>query len=432
MGHTIAEKILMKATGSADLSPGDLVEVEPDYAVCHDIYTEKLYKRLDEMGFDAVKYPERLVIFHDHLNPACLPSDPRSLSYGYKLAEKYGIQDFHPTGGICHQLIPELGYAKPGRVILCTDSHTTTYGAVGCFSTGIGYTEMAYLWGTGKLWLRVPASIKIEVNGTLPAGVYSKDIILRVLGDLKAAGGTYRSLEFCGSAIEDLSIDSRLTMSNMAVECGAKAGLFPADEKTALYCKEQLADISWVRADDDATYDRVLTYRAEDLEPVVACPPYVDNIKPLRDVVGTKITQVCIGSCTNGRLEDLEIAARILKGKQISPYVKLVVTPASNAIMEEAMRRGYIQAMVRAGAMVTPPYCSFCEGRTMALMSDGEVMLGTNNRNFLGRFGSPKAQAYLASPAVAAASALTGEITAPTIRRKRTAKKNGEKVISDQ
>ncbi len=413
MGHTIAEKILMRATGSGDLRPGDLVVVEPDYAVCHDIYTEKLYKRLEDMGFDRVKYPQRLVIFHDHLNPACLPSDPRSLSYGYKLCEKYGIKDFHATGGICHQLIPEMGYAKPGRIIFCTDSHTTTYGAVGCFSTGIGYTEMAYLWGTGQLWLRVPASIKIEINGVLPPNVYSKDIILRVLGDLKAAGGTYRSLEFCGSAIEDLSIDSRLTMANMAVECGAKAGLFPADEKTALYCKEQLADISWVRADKDAVYDKVLSYRAEDLVPVVACPPYVDNIKPLTEVLGTKITQVCIGSCTNGRLEDLEIAARILRGNRVSPYVRLVVTPASNAIMEEAMRRGYIQDLVRAGAMVTPPYCSFCEGRTMALMGEGEVMLGTNNRNFLGRFGSPKAKAYLASPAVAAASAIEGEIAEP-------------------
>ncbi len=413
MGHTIAEKILMRATGSGDLRPGDLVVVEPDYAVCHDIYTEKLYKRLEDMGFDRVKYPERLVIFHDHLNPACLPSDPRSLSYGYKLCEKYGIKDFHATGGICHQLIPEMGYAKPGRIIFCTDSHTTTYGAVGCLSTGIGYTEMAYLWGTGQLWLRVPASIKIEINGVLPPNVYSKDIILRVLGDLKAAGGTYRSLEFCGSAIEDLSIDSRLTMANMAVECGAKAGLFPADEKTALYCKEQLADISWVRADKDAVYDKVLSYRAEDLVPVVACPPYVDNIKPLTEVLGTKITQVCIGSCTNGRLEDLEIAARILRGNRVSPYVRLVVTPASNAIMEEAMRRGYIQDLVRAGAMVTPPYCSFCEGRTMALMGEGEVMLGTNNRNFLGRFGSPKAKAYLASPAVASASAIEGAIAEP-------------------
>lgn len=411
--HSIAEKILMKHTGAADLRPGDLVVVKPDYAVCHDIYTEKLYKRLEDMGFSSLKYPKRCVIFHDHLNPACLPTDPRSLSYGYKLCEKYGIQDFHATGGICHQLIPELGYGKPGRIILCTDSHTTTYGAVGCFSTGIGYTEMAYLWGTGELWLRVPSAIKIQIDGTLPKGVYGKDIILRILGDLKAAGGTYRSLEFCGTTIASLSIDSRLTISNMVVECGAKAGMFPGDAKTAAYCHEPLENISWVHVGEDEAYERVLRYRAEDLEPVVACPPYVDNIHSLSSVEGTEITQVCLGSCTNGRLEDLEIAAHILKGKKIAPFVKFVVTPASNSIMEEAMRKGYIQTLVEAGAMVTPPYCSFCEGRTMALMGEGEVMLGTNNRNFLGRFGSPKAKAYLASPAVAAASAVTGKITNP-------------------
>lgn len=408
--HTMAEKILMRHTGLSDLKPGDLVVVRPDYAVCHDIYTEKLYKRLQEMNFQSVRYPERLVIFHDHLQPACLPSDPRSLSYGYRLCETYGISDFHPTGGICHQLIPEMGYAKPGRIILCTDSHTTTYGAVGCFSTGIGYTEMAYLWGTGELWLRVPASIRIEIEGTLPPHVYAKDIILRVLGDLKAAGGTYRSLEFTGSAISSLSIDSRLTIANMVVECGAKVGLFPADEKTAAYCGEKLEDVDWVKPDEGACYERTLTYRAEELVPVCACPPYVDNIRPVSEALGTRITQVCIGSCTNGRLEDLAIAAGILRGKKVDPYVKCVVTPASNAIMEEAMRRGYIQDLVRAGALVTPPYCSFCEGRTMALMGEGEVMLGTNNRNFLGRFGSPRAKAYLVNPEVAASSAIAGEI----------------------
>lgn len=411
--HTIVETILMKHTGSANLQPGDLVVVQPDYAVCHDIYTEKLYHRLEEMGFQSLKYPERLVIFHDHLHPACLPTDPRSLTYGYKLCEKYGIKDFHPTGGICHQLIPEMGYAKPGRIILCTDSHTTTYGAVGCFSTGIGYTEMAYLWGTGELWFRVPSAIKIQIDGRLPKGVYSKDIILRVLGDLKAAGGTYRSLEFCGSAIESLSIDSRLTISNMVVECGAKAGMFPADAKTAEYCHMPLEDMDWVQVGDDSAYEKVLHYQAEELEPVVACPPHVDNIRPLSEVEGTEVTQVCLGSCTNGRLEDLQIAAEILEGRKIAPFLKMVVTPASQTIMEEAMKRGYIQTLVRAGALVTPPYCSFCEGRTMALMGEGEVMLGTNNRNFLGRFGSPKAQAYLASPAVAAATAVNGFITNP-------------------
>lgn len=212
MGHTLAEKIIMKNTGLADLHPGDLVTVTPDRAVVHDIYTKSLYEKLMEMGFEKAMYPERLIIFHDHLNPACLPTDPDSLSYGYKLRDKYHVGHFHASGGICHQLIPELGYGKPGEILLCTDSHTTTAGGVGCFGTGIGYTEMAYLWGTGKLWLRVPSSIKVRIEGKIPSNVYSKDIILRVLGDLRAAGGTYRSLEFTGSAVESLSVDSRLTI----------------------------------------------------------------------------------------------------------------------------------------------------------------------------------------------------------------------------
>lgn len=413
MGHTIVEKIIMKNTGMASVKPGDLVVVQPDAAACHDIYNEKLYLKLKEMGFKKLKYPERTIVLHDHLDPACLPSDPRSLTFGYKLVEEFGAGHFIRNGGITHQLMPELGFAKPGEIVLVTDSHTTTYGAIGNFATGIGYTEMAFVWGMGELWLKVPETIRIQIDGVLPQGVYAKDIILRVLGDLKAAGGTYKSLEFCGSTIDALSISGRLTIANMCVECGAKAGMFATDEKTAEFCHLPYEDIAWVRSDEDAIFEQTLHYRAEELEPVVACPPYVDNIHNLSEVVGTKITQVCLGSCTNGRLEDLELAAAILKDKRVNPQVRLVVTPASNSIMEEAMRLGYIQSMVRAGAMVTPPYCSFCEGRTMALMGPGEVMLGTNNRNFLGRFGSPKAQAYLCSPAVAAASAITGYITDP-------------------
>lgn len=413
MGHTIVEKIIMKNTGLASVKPGDLVVVQPDAAACHDIYTEKLYEKLKEMGFKSLKYPERDIIIHDHLDPACLPTDPRSLTYGYKLRDEFGVKTFIRNGGITHQLMPELGYAKPGEIVLVTDSHTTTYGAVGNFATGIGYTEMAYVWGMGELWLKVPQTIKIQIDGKLPENVYAKDIILRVLGDLKAAGGTYKSLEFCGSTIDNLSIAGRLTIANMCVECGAKAGMFAADEKTAEFCHMNYEDIAWVKSDDDANFEKVMYYKAEELQPVVACPPFVDNVHNLSEVEGTKITQVCLGSCTNGRLEDLEIAARIVRGKKVARYLRFVVTPASNSIYKEAMRLGYIQDLVAAGAMVTPPYCSFCEGRTMALMGPGEIMLGTNNRNFLGRFGSPKAQAYLSSPAVAAASAIAGYITSP-------------------
>ena len=371
MGHTLAEKIIMKHIGGKSVKPGDLVVVEPDCVVIHDIYTAFLQDKMKKMGLTKVWNTDKIVIMHDHLMPACLEGDPRSLEAGYELVKEYGIRHFHATGGIVHQLVPELGYSKPGDIVFVTDSHTPTYGAVGCFSTGVGYTEMA------------------------------------------AAGGTYKSLEFCGTAIDALGIDGRMTIANMVVECGGKAGLFAADQKCADYCGVDYEDVKWVKADEDAEYERVLTYKAEDLEPVLSCPPYVDNVHPLSEVKGVRLDQVFIGSCTNGRLEDLKIAANVMKGKKISSHVKCIVTPASNSIMEEAMKEGYIQTLVEAGALVTPPYCSFCEGRTMGLLSDDEVVLGTNNRNFLGRYGSPKAKAYLSSPEVAAASAVMGVITDP-------------------
>lgn len=413
MGYTIAEKIIMRHTGSENIHPGDLVLVEPDFVVVHDIYTSSLYTKFKEMGLKKVWNSNKIGIIHDHLMPACMEWDPRNLSIGYQLIEELGIKYFHPTGGIVHQLVPELGYAKPGDIVFVTDSHTPTYGAVGCFATGIGHTEMAAIWGTGQMWMKVPSSIKIQIDGVLPEHVYAKDIILRVLGDIKASGGTYKSLEFCGTAIDNMTIDSRLTIANMVVECGGKAGLFAVDEKTAEYSKVYYEDVKWVKADSDAVYEQEIYYKAEELVPVLSCPPYVDNVHPLSDVEGTQLNQVFLGSCTNGRLEDLEIAANILNGKKIAKYLKFIVTPASNKIMKDAMKLGYIQILVEAGALVTPPYCSFCEGRTMGLLSDDEVVLGTNNRNFLGRYGSPKAKAYLSSPAVAAASAIYGKITDP-------------------
>ena len=413
MGHTLAEKIIMHNTGLKDVRPGDLVVVKPDYAAAHDIYTEILYNKFKEMGFKRVWDPEKIIILNDHNNPACLPRDPDSIEYLYKWKEEFGIRHIFENGGITHQLIPELGYAKPGRLILVTDSHTPTYGAVGCFSTGIGYTEMAYVFGKGELWLRVPSAVKIRIDGRLPSNVYGKDIILRVLGDLRAAGGTYMSLEFCGSTIDTLSVAERMTIANMVVECGGKAGLFAADEKTCEYCGVDPEEVSWVHADEDAVYQKTLCYRAEEMEPYAACPPYVDNVKPVRAAAGTRVSQVFIGSCTNGRLEDLKIAADVLRGRHAAEGVKLIVTPASNRVYFEAMRLGYIQDLAAAGAIVTPAYCSFCEGRTMALLGDGEAAVGTNNRNFLGRYGSPGAQVYLTSPATAAVTALNGCITVP-------------------
>lgn len=413
MGHTLAEKIIMKHTGDAHLAPGDLVIVEPDFVVVHDIYTESLYKKFKEMGLTRVWNPDKIAIIHDHLMPACLKNDPQNLKVGYDLVRELGIKHFHPTGGIVHRLVPELRYAKPGEIVYVTDSHTPTYGGVGCFSTGIGHTEMAAIWGTGQMWMRVPSAIKIQIEGTLPPYVSGKDIILRVLGDLTASGGTYKSLEFCGSTIENLSISDRLCIANMGVECGGKVALFAADEKTCEYSGVKMEDVAWVRADEDASYEKTLFYQAEELEPVLSCPPLVDNVHPLSEVEGTPINQVFLGSCTNGSFEDLKIAADIIKGHKIAENIKFIVTPATNQVMKEAEKAGLLKIFVDAGGMITPPYCSFCEGRSMALLDDGEVCLGTNNRNFLGRNGSPKAQVYLSSPAIAAASAITGKLTHP-------------------
>lgn len=413
MGHTLAEKILMHNTGVADCRPGDIVITHPDCVMFHDIYTTNVYRKFKEMGFTKSWDPEKVIIMFDHLLPTCLPLDGDHLKYGYQFAEEFGARKVHAGDGICHQLMPELGYARPGDVVFVTDSHTTTYGAVSAFSTGIGYTEMAAVLGTGEMWVRVPSAIKIQIDGTLPDGVCSKDIALRILGDLKAAGGTYKSLEFCGSTIDAMPVDERLTIANMAVECGAKVGLFAPTKESCAYSNVKYDDVSWLHFDGDAEYEKVLTYKAEDMVPYIAAHPYVDNVKPLSELEGMKVDKVFIGSCTNGRLQDLAAAARVLEGRHIAPHMELLITPASRSIFKQAIALGYIQTFIQAGAMVTHPYCSLCEGRSGGLLSDDEVLLGTNNRNFLGRLGSPKSKTYLGSPVVAAATAVAGHLIHP-------------------
>ncbi len=413
MGHTLAEKILMRNTGAASYRPGDIAMTTPDQIAFLDIYAAFVYEKFKEMGFARVLHPERTSIIQDHLLPTCRTDDSRALRYSHDFAEEFGIRRHYVGAGICHQLMPEMRLARPGDVVYVTDSHTTTYGGVGCFSTGVGYTEMAAILGTGQMWVRVPSAIKIQIDGELPQGVTSKDIILRVLGDLRSDGGTYKSLEFFGSTVDALSIDARLTISNMTVECGAKVGLFAPDEKTCAYSGVDPKDVSWLRFDDDAEYERVLRYRAEELVPSLSCPQFVDNVHPVTAYEGTKIDQVFLGSCTNGRLEDLKLAAEIMQGKRVPARVKFIVTPASNIIYKDALKAGYLQTLAAAGAMITHPYCSICQGRSGGLVSDGEVVLATNNRNFLGRMGSPKSLIYLGSPATAAVSALNGKITDP-------------------
>ena len=411
MGSTLIEKIIQKNTGIDKLSPGQIVTVDVDRVMIHDIFIPFVAEKFEEMGFNALWDTDKVVLIYDHLVPTSAVEDVRHFKIGDAFAEKYGLVHVHRSDGICHQLMTEAGYAKPGDIVFGTDSHTTTYGCVGCFSSGIGYTEMASILGTGQLWIRVPETIKVVIDGTLPENVMAKDVILRLLGDLRSDGATYKALEISGSAVDAMSVASRMTISNMAVEAGAKCCLFRPDEKTAEYSQVALSDVDWLYGDEDAVYCQELHYQAEDLKPVCACPSQVDNIKNISEIEGTDIDQVFIGSCTNGRLEDLAAAAAILKGKTVA--VKTIITPASRKIYLEAIKEGYMSALVEAGCIVTQPGCGLCCGRSGGILTDGEKVLATNNRNFLGRMGTSKVGIYLGSPKTAATSAITGKITMP-------------------
>lgn len=413
MGYTLLEKIIMRNTGKGSVQPGELLHVKVDKVMVHDIFAPFVIEKFKEMGFNKVWDPDKIVFVYDHLVPASFIEDFRHHKIADAFAVEQQIQAVHRADGVCHQLMPELRYVVPGQVVFGTDSHTTTYGAIGAFSTGIGYTEMAAIFGTGELWIKVPPTVRFTIDGELPAGVYSKDMILRIIGDIGADGGTYKALEFGGSTIKGLSISSRMTLSNMAVEAGAKAGVIEPDEKTFDFSGVEGSQFRDLKSDLNASYENVFAYDASAFKPVVACPSNVDNISDVEAMAGTRIDQGFIGSCTNGRLEDLEIAAAILRGRRIAPYTKLIVTPASRNIYAEAVRKGIIGALVEAGAIVNPPSCGLCCGRSGGIVSDGERVIATNNRNFLGRMGSPKSEIFLASPATVAAAALEGRIVDP-------------------
>lgn len=412
MGHTLIEKIIMRNTGKASVKAGDIEIVKADRVMIHDIFIPFVADKFHEMGFSKVWDQDKVVLIYDHLVPTSAVEDVRHFQKGDAFVEEQGLTHVHRSDGICHQLMPEMGYARPGDIVFGTDSHTTTYGAVGCFSTGVGYTEMAAVLGTGEMWVRVPKTIRVNINGKLPKGVYAKDIILTLLGDLRADGATYAALEFHGDTVEAMSVASRMTIANMGIEAGAKAALFEPDEKTAAFSKVDYDSVKDLKADPDAVYDKVIDYKAENFVPVMACPSKVDNIHPVSEVKGTSIDQVFIGSCTNGRLEDLQVAADILRGKHVAKYVKLIVTPASRSIYIDALEKGYIKDLAEAGAIITQPGCGLCCGRACGILTDGERVVATNNRNFLGRMGTNKVEIYLASPATAAMSALTGTIAA--------------------
>ena len=358
MGQTIIEKIIAHNIGVKSVKPGDIVTVNVDRVMLDDIMIAFVNKKFEEMGFSKVWDPEKIVLIYDHFVPASQVDDTRAYKAGDDFVDKYNIKNIHRSDGICHQLMTEAGYVKPGDIVFGTDSHTTTYGCVGAFSTGIGYTEMAGILGTGQLWVKVPSTIKVTINGNLPEGVYSKDVILRIIGDLTAAGATYQALEFCGDTIENMYIASRMTISNMEIEAGAKCALFTPDSKTAEYCDITLNEFQMnLVGDEDAVYAKELVYKAEDFVPNMACPSQVDAITPVSELKGTKIDQVFIGSCTNGRLEDLQAAAAVLKNKTICPYVKLIITPASRKIYKAALADGTLEILSKAGAMITHPGC---------------------------------------------------------------------------
>lgn len=413
MGHTIIEKIIGRNIGR-EVKPGDIVTVNVDRVMIHDIFIPFVADKFEEMGFTKLWDPDKVVLIYDHLVPASQVDDTRHFRAGDAFVKKYGLKNIHRSDGICHQLMTEAGYVKPGHIAFGTDSHTTTYGCVGAFSSGIGYTEMASVLGTGQMWVKVPETIRVTVNGKLPKQVSAKDVILRLIGDLGADGATYQALEFTGTAIRAMSVAGRMTIANMAIEAGAKCALFTPDEKTADYCDITLTEAERdLTGDPGARYIREICYEAEDLVPVMACPSQVDNIRPVRELAGVKIDQVFIGSCTNGRLEDLQSAAAILKGKRVAPFVKLIVTPASRKIYKEAMADGTLAILSEAGAIITHPGCGLCCGRAGGILTDGERVVATNNRNFLGRMGTSKVEIYLASPATAAACAAAGEIVEP-------------------
>ena len=414
MGLTFAQKILAKKAGLESVEVGQIVEIEPDACLSHD-NTAAIAKTFAKIGVERVKNPERFVIVLDHTVPAATEKYAQGHKEIREFVAEQGIEHFYDAGvGICHQVLPEKGFGLPGMLILGADSHTTTYGAFGAFSAGVGRSEMAVLYATSKIWLKTPASFKVVVSGRVQAPVTSKDLILKIIGDIGADGALYRSVEFSGEAIEAMSLSSRMVLANMAVEMGAKNGYCAPDDKTFAYLESRAArEYTPVYPDPDATYEKVLEFDASALEPQVARPHTVDNVVAVKQVAGTRIDQALLGTCTNGRLEDLRAAAEILEGKTIAAGVRLLVLPASQEILLDALKEGVIDPLVKAGALLLSPGCGPCLGAHQGVLAPGEVCLSTANRNFKGRMGSPDAETYLASPATVAASAVTGTITDP-------------------
>jgi homoaconitate hydratase family protein len=415
MGQTIAEKILATKSGATRLSPGEIVDAYPDVVMSHTA-TWRSVSAMKRIGATKLYDPDRLAIVLDHVSPAKSEKYAKDQQTSRNFAREYGIRKFYDVdAGIAHLVLMENGHIKPGDLVVGTDSHCTIYGALGALGTGIGYTEVTSVWVTGKLWMKVPTTIKFVLNGRFNAAVSAKDLMLYLIGRLGADGCGYKSAEFYGDAIPDMSLSERMTIANLAMEMGSKCVFVPPDARTAEYLRGRLEDFGAykpVYADADATYEQEIKVSLAELEPMVACPHQVENTKPVGEVVGTRIDQAFLGSCANGKYEDLVVAAKILSGRRVDPRVRLLVTPGSKQIMLEAMKSGVLQTLIESGALVTNPGCSACAGDG-GMMADGEVSLSTANRNFLGRMGSNKSSIYLSSPATLAASAIKGTIADP-------------------
>jgi len=415
MGRTLAEKILARAAGRERVQPGEFVTAQVDLAMTHDIFAAQVFGHLVDAGVERVFDPERVVVVLDHLVPA--PSEAAASAHRKirEYVEQFGVRHFYEAGqGICHQLLPEQGHVAPGALVVGTDSHTTTHGALAAAGAGIGTSEMAYVLATGRLWFRVPETIRFELTGTLQPMVTWKDAILAIAGRFGSDVAQYKAVEFGGPAAAGAGIADRLTVCNMAVEIGAKFGFFAADETTLSYLAERgLEGLGPLAPDADASYAAVHELALDNLEPQVALPHAVDHVRPVGEVEDMPIDQAFIGSCTNGRLEDLEAAAQVLRGRRVHPRVRLIVAPASRSVFQAAARSGALEALAEAGASLLPPGCGPCFGGHGGLLAAGERCIGTHNRNFMGRMGSAQAEIFLASPQTVAASALAGHIADP-------------------
>ena len=425
MGLTVVEKILAQAAGLKRVSPGDVVDARVNLAMSHEnaaLVMNQFREIFAGTGLEEkVWAPEKIAIILDHRVPAESAKTATNQKRIREFVKSQGIDRFHDIrgdeGGICHQILPENGYVLPGQVVVGTDSHTTSHGALGAFAFGIGATEMAAVWALGcVLNVEVPATIRVEVEGVFSPWVGAKDLVLNLIGRLTAEGANFRVLEYHGTAIAGMPTSGRLTICNMAVEAGATSGIVPADAETERYLREVAGfqgAVTPVSSDADARYQQVVRIDAGRLEPQIACPHRVDNVRSVSQEAGRRVDQIVIGSCTNGRLDDLQVAASLLKGRRISRDVRMLIFPATWRIYREAMGKGYLSDLIDAGAAVMNPGCGCCLGVHQGALGDGEVALSTTNRNFKGRMGNAAAEVYLCSPAVAAASALSGVITDP-------------------